>query len=157
MKGIMNHGYIDPFVGSQLRQKREDQQLSIEFVADQLRLNKEYIVDIESSNFTKLPHTYLKGYVRAYAKLLCVPDEDIDIYLMSANKRSTLKGWQVFSPQKEVSVSNRYFQWLTFVIFSTLIVLAALWWKSDTILTTTALDDQNINVTMAHNEIRSNN
>lgn len=128
---MVNQGYIDPFVGNQLREKREAQNLSVEFVAMQLRLSKEYIQDIESSNFTKLPHTYLKGYVRAYAKLLAVPESDINIYLMSANKKSSLKGWQVFSSQKQISFSNRYFQWLTFAIFSTLIVLAALWWKSD--------------------------
>jgi cytoskeleton protein RodZ len=128
---MVNQGYIDPFVGNQLREKREAQNLSVEFVATQLRLSKEYIQDIESSNFTKLPHTYLKGYVRAYAKLLAVPESEINIYLMSANKKSSLKGWQVFSSQKQISFSNRYFQWLTFAIFSTLIVLAALWWKSD--------------------------
>lgn len=128
---MTNQGYIDPFVGNQLREKRESQNLSVEFVATQLRLSKEYIEDIESSNFTKLPHTYLKGYVRAYAKLLAVPDHEIDVYLMSANKKNSLKGWQLFSSHKQISFSNRYFQWLTFGIFSTLIVLAALWWKSD--------------------------
>lgn len=128
---MANQGYIDPFVGNQLREKREAQNLSIEFVATQLRLSKEYIEDIESSNFTKLPHTYLKGYVRAYAKLLAVADHEIDVYLMSANKKNSMKGWQVFSSPKQISFSNRYFQWLTFAIFSTLIVLTALWWKSD--------------------------
>lgn len=134
----MNHGYIDPFVGQQLKQVREQQRLTIEEVATRLRLRRDYIEDIEMSNFTRLPHTYLKGYVRAYAKLLCIPDEEIKIYLMSSTKKNSLKGWGVFRSQRQISISNRYFQWLTFTIISTLIVLSALWWKNDKSLTIVA-------------------
>lgn len=136
----MIYGYIDPFVGSQLKQRREIQQLTIEEVATRLRLSREYIEDIEDSQFTKLPHTYLNGYVRAYAKLLAVPEEEVNVYLMNTNKKNSLKGWALFSSHKQLSMSNRYFQWLTFVIISTLMILAAFWWRSDRIVTNMASD-----------------
>lgn len=139
----MDHGFIDQFVGSQLKKLREDKQLTIEYVADYLRLNKNYIEDIENNNFTCLPHTYLKGYIRSYAKLLAIPERDIDVYLMNASKKNCIKGWKIFSDDKQVSASNRYIQWLTFVIFSTLIILVTMWWKSDNSYTV-AVDDQSL-------------
>lgn len=145
-------GYIDPFVGTQLKQRRENHQLTIDDIAAKLRLNKEYITAIEESNFTKLPHTYLKGYVRAYAKLLAVAEEDINIYLMNTNKSTSLKGWKVFTSRKQISASNRLVQWITVAIFSTLIVLAALWWKTDSVLTNLSSDTLPQHI-MAQNEI----
>lgn len=57
--------------GESLRQAREIKGLSIAEVATQLNLTPQRLAQIEAGAFDKLPgHTFARGYVRAYAKLL---------------------------------------------------------------------------------------
>ncbi|UFQ96736.1 RodZ domain-containing protein [Pseudomonas wenzhouensis] len=57
--------------GESLRQAREIKGLSIAEVATQLNLTPQRLAQIEAGAFDKLPgHTFARGYIRAYAKLL---------------------------------------------------------------------------------------
>ncbi|MDP3970681.1 MAG: helix-turn-helix domain-containing protein [bacterium] len=58
-------------LGDRLRQVRIDSNLSIERVANDLQIRKDYIQAIEDSNYKALPSTlFVKNYVRKYAKYL---------------------------------------------------------------------------------------
>ena len=57
--------------GDTLRQARENRGWSTSQVAGQLNLTENSLRHLEQGNFDKLPgHTFARGYVRAYAKLL---------------------------------------------------------------------------------------
>jgi len=57
--------------GETLRTARESQNLSLQTVAQQLNLSERSLARIEAGDFSQLPgHTFARGYVRAYAKLL---------------------------------------------------------------------------------------
>lgn len=122
--------------GYHLRQQRESNFLSIEEVANHLRLNKSMIVDLENGNFHKIRMPYLKGYLKAYAKLLSIPDLIISEYIELPVQQYEIKdhNWQIFITQKQVSASNKFIQSITYSIISVLLVLVALWWKSDNLL-----------------------
>ncbi|MDH5735084.1 MAG: helix-turn-helix domain-containing protein, partial [Gammaproteobacteria bacterium] len=64
--------------GVRLREAREALGLSIMDVAEQLNLKVDVLNALESSNIDKLPApTFTQGYIRAYARLLKLPADDI--------------------------------------------------------------------------------
>lgn len=65
-------------VGMQLKQTREAKGLTIDDVAAELRLLTANVLDIESSEYKKrIPMTFYRGYIRAYAKLLGLPSKEL--------------------------------------------------------------------------------
>ncbi len=57
--------------GETLRSAREGKGLTLSVVAQQLNLTERALARIEAGDFSQLPgHTFARGYVRAYAKLL---------------------------------------------------------------------------------------
>ncbi|WP_051497080.1 helix-turn-helix domain-containing protein, partial [Pseudomonas sp. BAY1663] len=57
--------------GETLRSAREGKGLTLSAVAQQLNLTERALARIEAGDFSQLPgHTFARGYVRAYAKLL---------------------------------------------------------------------------------------
>lgn len=57
--------------GETLRQAREQKGLSLSQVAGQLNLTENSLRQLENGAFDKLPgHTFSRGYIRAYAKLM---------------------------------------------------------------------------------------
>lgn len=69
--------------GLPLRQAREAAGLSLQGVADELKLEEKMLAAIENSRLDALPsQAYTQGYIRSYAKLLKISaDEPINNYL----------------------------------------------------------------------------
>jgi cytoskeleton protein RodZ len=66
-----------PDVGAVLKRAREQQGLSVQEVADALHLRPSIVSAIEKNSFTELPGiTFLKGYVKSYARLLKLSETD---------------------------------------------------------------------------------
>ena len=61
----------DEFTGDILRTLRERTQTSIEEMADVTKINKRYLLALESHDFEALPaSTYVRGFVAEYAKTI---------------------------------------------------------------------------------------
>ncbi len=147
---------IIPCIGNHLKKIREQKLLSLDDVASQLYLKKALIDDIENGNFEKIRPTYLKGYLRLYAKLLSVSEIDIvQTMHFAAENAVDNKSWKPFYSHKQVKASDKFIQWITYSIISILVVLVTLWWKSDNSLSI-KLTDNNLtepNYMMANNAI----
>ena len=64
--------------GRLLSDARKAKGLSIEQVADQLNFRKGLVKEIEDDHFDRsLPSTFNRGYLKNYAKLVDVPEEDV--------------------------------------------------------------------------------
>ncbi|MHC1710725.1 MAG: RodZ domain-containing protein [Solidesulfovibrio sp.] len=62
-------------LGAMLREERERQGLSVEAVADQIKITRTCLAAIEEGNESVLPHpVYAKGFVKNYARVLGVAD-----------------------------------------------------------------------------------
>jgi cytoskeletal protein RodZ len=60
-----------PIVGEQLRQAREDQDLTVEQVAEQTKIRGDHIRALEEGNYSIFSApVYIRGFVRTYANLL---------------------------------------------------------------------------------------
>jgi cytoskeleton protein RodZ len=64
--------------GEILKKRREDLGLSVQGIAEALKIRKDYLAAIEEDDFGKLPvPVYTMGYIRAYAKYIDVDSDPI--------------------------------------------------------------------------------
>lgn len=129
--------------GAALRNIREERGLSLEFVAQTLHLRAQLIEDIEHDAFEKMPHAvFVKGYLRAYAKLL-----DVDVaplihaYEVHYEKEPVNEKavWQ--GKRRPVSASNeRSYRKLGLLAFVAAVAFACWWWLNNGEFTPIKLD-----------------
>lgn len=69
-------------VGKRLRESREQNNYSIEQVARDTHISKQYLLALEEENFSIIPgETYITGFLRNYSEYLTLnPDEMISLY-----------------------------------------------------------------------------
>lgn len=74
-----------PDVGAILKKARESQGLSVQEAADALHLRPSIVIAIECNEFSEVPGTtFLKGYVKSYARLLKLSETEILDHLQQA-------------------------------------------------------------------------
>lgn len=117
-----------PF-GARLKSARESLGLERKDVAVQLRLNEKVITMMERDRFpADLPITFIRGYIRAYGKLLQIPENEIKKAIEPIKPKPILT--DVPQPAKpiEISSSNYLIQTITYLVVFTMIGLVGLWW-----------------------------
>lgn len=112
--------------GETLKTAREDRQLSIDEVAERLKLSKAIITALENDDYKMLPApAFVRGYLRSYATLLELKVEDvIPLYDHFAPPDPELKNVLKSTPmQKREST----ILWVTVVISLILAALVVIW------------------------------
>ena len=72
-------------LGSLLTREREYRGLSTDFIASQLKISEPCIKAMESNDFHRLPGvTFALGYIRAYARLLCIDGRSMDVKIQQS-------------------------------------------------------------------------
>ncbi len=67
--------------GQSLKSAREEKKLSLAAISDATRINTRFLESIEAGKFSILPQTYIRAFIRAYAKAVELdPDEVIRRY-----------------------------------------------------------------------------
>jgi cytoskeleton protein RodZ len=119
-------------LGTRLKRAREAMSLTTKEAAAHLHLNANIIDIIEKEQFADGPPlTFMRGYLRSYARLLNVPEHEIS---------HTLKELEITIPNKNrplpalntrpIPQTDRYLHWTTYLIVLTMVILVALWWHS---------------------------
>lgn len=69
-------------IGSVLRYHRELRKLDLDFVAEQLKIRREYVVAMEQDQFDLLPEgVYRRSFLKAYARFLKLdPDHILKVF-----------------------------------------------------------------------------
>lgn len=117
--------------GQILRQAREKHELSQQTVADRLCLKLSTVRDIEEDNIpSNISPTFLRGYIRAYAKLVQVPESEI---LSTLDKQIPSKAiktapMQSFSAGKKRKKRDGWLMKITWVVIVVLLGMTFLWW-----------------------------
>lgn len=132
--------------GQLLRQAREIKNVSVQQVALQLNLKAELIEQIEQDKLDPaILETFVRGYLRAYARYLKLPEQDI----IKAFERQTgiatvaVKPMRTFSNRTANQATENRFMWLTYAIGLFLLALLFIWWwqtSQQLPLTSTAID-----------------
>jgi cytoskeleton protein RodZ len=116
--------------GTLLKQKRESLNLSIQQVADKLRLRSTLIQSIEDNDFNiDKVKTFTRGYVRSYARVVGIEESVIlasyDAYYGIEPQELDMKS---FSRQTKRDRHNSRINYITFGIVLIVIGISSLWW-----------------------------
>jgi cytoskeleton protein RodZ len=120
-----------PSIGQMLNQAREARGLTLQQVASQLNLAVALIEKLEQDQFNgDMQETYVRGYIRAYAKLLKIPEKQLvtAFSLETGRQRFVAKPMQTFSNRTKLQTTDKRFLWLTYGIIALFIVLLFVWW-----------------------------
>ncbi|ALB63679.1 FIG021952: putative membrane protein [Cronobacter condimenti 1330] len=117
--------------GERLRLAREQLGLSQQVVAERLCLKVSTVRDIEEDNApADLASTFLRGYIRSYARLVHVPEEEL---LPMLAKQAPVRTAQVSSMQTYALGKSRKKRdgWLmgfTWIVLFVVVSLTGVWW-----------------------------
>lgn len=114
--------------GLKLKNQRELLNMTQAEAASKLNLDVSYIDAIEIEDFTKMSSTsYVYGYIRSYAKLLKLPEQEIlDMYKQISDEHQLLPDYLGDKTSlSSSSTPNKFWSFLIVIIVSLLLVT---WW-----------------------------
>jgi len=125
--------------GETLRQARESNGWSLAEVALKLNLTVNSLGNLESGAFDKLPgHTFARGYIRAYAKLLGM-DQTVLVQQFDQSTGTDSQGSNVHSLgriEEPVRVSHTILRIVSLLLLIAVIGGGFVWWQDQTSLRT---------------------
>ncbi|WP_392566093.1 helix-turn-helix domain-containing protein [Utexia brackfieldae] len=116
--------------GSRLAELRQAADLSVDNMASKLRIRRAIVDDIESGSIEMIPLVFLRGYVKSYAAIVQLPDEELQGYLQmigtSRPNPALIKNYALKEQQKK---HGKHILFWCLIIFSIIIVItgAFLW------------------------------
>lgn len=117
--------------GQRLRQAREQKGLSQQAVAERLCLKVSTVRDIEDDKApAELASTFLRGYIRSYARLVHIPEEEL-LPMMAKQapiKAAKVEPMQSFSLGKRRKKRDGWLMSFTWLILFVVIGLTGAWW-----------------------------
>jgi cytoskeletal protein RodZ len=118
--------------GVQLSNIRQQKGYTLEYVASKLHLRVRIIEHIERGEFNLLPEpVFIRGYLRAYAKLLSVsPEPFLQVFNSQfiEEKKPERALWQ---NRRESHKAEHFIRWFTVVFAVGVMVSVGLWWHSN--------------------------
>ena len=119
----------DHCAGGILKKHREDLKMTQQEVASKLNLNIEYIAAIELGEYSKISSgSYVYGYIRSYAKLLNLTEQEIESLCESESGReaSIVPDYM----ERKIAFSDESFvtkSWFLFFVVITMLLFVT-WW-----------------------------
>ncbi|MGY2373931.1 RodZ domain-containing protein [Pseudomonas sp. SDO524_S393] len=140
--------------GETLRQARESKGWSLAEVALKLNLTATSLANLEAGAFDKLPgHTFARGYIRAYAKLLGIDQavlvQEFDQFTGTDSQGSNVHG--LGRIEEPVRVSHTILRIVSLLLLIAVIGGGFVWWQDQTSLRTKDL----VSNAMEHVEVES--
>ena len=118
-----------PKLGSLLKEAREAQGISVEQVAEQLHLRPSILSDIEADDYSNIASsTYVKGYVKNYARIVGLDREVVDAALAQCFPVASSPTMQSFSRKTTRQARDGRLMMVTYFIIFTLLALLVIWW-----------------------------
>jgi cytoskeleton protein RodZ len=120
--------------GQMLSDGRKNIGLSQQDVANRLNFRKTLVNSIENEEFdASLPETFNRGYLRNYAKLVNVSQEDVLASYEQLNVAKTQASeLQSFSKGTEKLAESNRIMWVSYLILAILAGSTVMWWMQDT-------------------------
>lgn len=115
--------------GSKLKQAREAKGYDVDYVAGKLHLRIQVVELLEADDFENMPEpVFIRGYLRAYAKLLEEDPEELitlfnDIYKPAVPAERTL--WQ---SKKEINLAEKTIRIITALFAISVFIAVSIWW-----------------------------
>ncbi|PJD93860.1 MAG: DNA-binding protein [Legionella sp.] len=118
--------------GAQLAAQRVLRDYSQEYVAGKLHLRVRIIELLEADDYGNMPQpVFIKGYLRAYAKLLGIPSDPLLATFNSiySEERKTEKAlWQ---SRRQSNKAEHAVRWITILFSLGVLIAVGMWWESN--------------------------
>lgn len=121
--------------GSILKQAREDLGLSIDELAEQIRVPLNVLEAIEIDKVPKnLPETFIRGYIRSYARkvnvdeAIVLPEVETVAAINQTTSQSNMQSFSRRTRRKTLEKRLWYFTWLVVVA---VVIAVVYWWFQD--------------------------
>jgi len=119
--------------GQMLADARNALNLTQKDVAIRLNFTVTLVINIENEQFdSKLPATFTRGYLKSYARLVNVAEEDVlasyDLLGVAATQQAEM---QSFSRITEKQAENNRLMWISYFIVALLIASTVVWWVQE--------------------------
>jgi len=113
--------------GARLRQARERKKLSLQEIAEQLFLDVNLVEKLEANNYESLaaPPIFVRGYMRNYAKLVDIPEEEFLESFDDLNRGQRSRSKKRTNSTKSVTNYQELLPHIGIVVLIILIVLIA--------------------------------
>ncbi|VTU08843.1 helix-turn-helix domain-containing protein [Actinobacillus porcinus] len=147
-------------VGEQFRQAREKMGLSLENTANKINLRVKILEYIENNDFShkNIPATFMKGYIRTYAKFLKLPEEIWETTI--ANLGDTTKhDFNRIARVERVTNPHSHSRWVGYFttgVVAVVIGMTVLWWWENYQQSNTERDTLVQNYTPSENSVSDN-
>ncbi|KTD19375.1 helix-turn-helix domain-containing protein [Legionella israelensis] len=120
------------YPGAHLAEARQQKGYSQEYVAGKLHLRVRIIELLELDDYEQMPEpVFVKGYLRAYAKLLEIdPEPILEIYNSHhvTEKKLDKALWQ---SKRETNKAEHAIRWFTLFFAVGVVVAIGLWWQKN--------------------------
>lgn len=119
--------------GQILSEAREKAGLTQQQVAEKLNFRTTLVNDIENDIFDRtLPSTFNRGYLKNYAKLVNISEEEVLSGFETLNVAEKQGAeMQSFSKETEKQAETNLVMWISYLILAFLIGSTILWWLQD--------------------------
>lgn len=119
-------------IGDKFRLAREALNLSLEAVSQAISLRPSILQDIENNRFIhrSTPATFVRGYVRSYAKFLKIADSEwLNVIDFGDEQQNDLgKNARATSSVNQYSSHNRWVGYLTALVVLVVLGMTGMWW-----------------------------
>ncbi|KTD75052.1 helix-turn-helix domain-containing protein [Legionella waltersii] len=118
--------------GLELAAIRQQKGYSVEYVANKLHLRVRIIELIESGDFNLLPQpVFVKGYLRAYSKLLGVSAEPLLAVFNEMHPYEKKPERTLWQSKKETHKAEHFIRWFTILFAVGVMVAVGIWWQKN--------------------------
>lgn len=119
-------------VGEILRNKREEIGLSLDEITEKLNLDSNLIELLENNDFEKFKvETYLKGYLRAYSKLLGIDGDRIIKLYKESNPEKEPEILPDVKPKKQKNSNDRSVKLFSYIIGLSIVLSMLIWYQKN--------------------------
>ncbi|VFP88520.1 cytoskeleton protein RodZ [Candidatus Erwinia haradaeae] len=123
--------YHITLTGERLRNARENMGLTQQHIAERLCLRVSIIRDIEDNTVSSsLASTFLRGYIRSYARLVEIPEEEL-ITLMEQQtpvNDAKIENMKSYSLGQKKTKRDKLLILVTWLILIFIMTLTIIWW-----------------------------
>lgn len=125
---------VELSTGQILKQAREKKGISINELADMIRVPLNVIEAIELDRIPKnLPETFIRGYIRAYAKKVDVEESQVLTSIDSnAVAEPIVEEMQSFSRRTKRQALEKRLAYASYAVIGVIIIASIIWWVQDT-------------------------
>lgn len=116
--------------GYQLARLREKKGFTQEYIALKLHLRLRVIELLEADDYQHMPEpVFIKGYIRAYAKLLGISAEPFLLTFDNQYTHEQQPEKALWQSRRESNKSEKIIRWVTGLVAVAVIITIAYWWQ----------------------------